>query len=640
MKNFLLLGACAVLLMSCNNQEARPETDAQTISEHQYANPEPTAADIAKGPHYSAAVGSDMPTRVFWGDTHLHTKLSQDAFTFGVTLGPDEAYKFAKGEPVKATHGEIGQLARPLDFLVVSDHAEGLGGMQALMNDNEMLLKNPRLRGWRDGLKNSKSIADRRKVAMDGVNNGWPPELDAAEIRGGAWQQIREAAERYNEPGKFTAFIGFEWTSWPGGSNLHRVVIFRDGAETTGKVLPFSQNESDKPLDLWKYLESYEAKTGGKVMALPHNGNLSNGLMFPILQEDGQSLGQEYIEMRARWESVVEMTQIKGDGETHPFLSPNDEFANYDTWDFGNFAGVPKTKDMLEFEYARSALKNGLKLKVEYGTNPYKFGMIGATDSHTALATGDEDNFFGKHSAGMEPSPTRWKDAVGKADDTIVPGNIMMAGGYAGVWAKENTRESIWDAMKRKEVYGTTGPRMTVRFFGGDYSAAAAKSPNLATIGYAGGVPMGGELKLGDSKAPSFLVAAAKDPMSANLDRVQIVKGWLDADGNTHEKVYDVVWAGDRVISPAGKLPAIGSTVDVTNASYTNTIGEAELSTVWTDPDFDPGLQAFYYVRVLEIPTPRWTAYDAKYFEVKMSDKVAMQHQERAYTSPIWYTPK
>ncbi|MCF6275524.1 MAG: DUF3604 domain-containing protein, partial [Robiginitomaculum sp.] len=465
MKNLLLLGACAFLLTSCDGQNTVPETQVQADTKNQYANSAPTVAEIAKGPHYSAAVGSDIPTRVFWGDTHLHTKLSQDAFTFGVTLGPDEAYKFAKGEPVKATHGEIGQLVRPLDFLVVSDHAEGLGGMQALMNGNEMLLKNERLRGWRDGLKNSKSIADRRKVAMDGVNNGWPPELDAAEIRGGAWQQIREAAERYNEPGKFTAFIGFEWTSWPGGSNLHRVVIFRDGAEKTGKVLPFSQNESDKPLDLWKYLESYEAKTGGQVMALPHNGNLSNGLMFPILQEDGQPLGQQYVDMRARWESIAEMTQIKGDGETHPFLSPGDEFADYDTWDFGNFAGVPKTNDMLEFEYARSALKNGLKLEAEYGTNPYKFGMIGATDSHTALATGDEDNFFGKHSAGMEPSPTRWKDAVGKVDETIVPGNIMVAGGYAGVWAKENTRESIWDAMKRKEVYGTTGPRMTVRFF-------------------------------------------------------------------------------------------------------------------------------------------------------------------------------
>lgn len=642
MKKLLLISTCVIILTSCGEPSAPTKTaDENTSTKSQYANPEPTAQEIKDGQHYSAAVGSDRPTRVYWGDTHLHTKLSQDAFTFGVTLGPDEAYKFAKGEPVKATHGEIGQLVRPLDFLVISDHAEGLGGMMALMSGNETLLKSERLRSWREGLQPGKTSAERRAVAMDGINNGWPEELDYPEIRGGAWKQLREAAERYNEPGKFTAFIGFEWTSWPGGSNLHRVVVFKDGAEKTGKVLPFSQNESDKPMDLWKYLENYETITGGQVMSIPHNGNISNGLMFPILQENGEPLGADYINTRARWESIAEVTQIKGDGETHAYLSPNDEFADYDTWDFGNFRGVPKTKDMLEFEYARSALKNGLKLKTEYGTNPYKFGMIGATDSHTALATADENNFYGKHSAGLEPSANRWKNAVGKVDTHVVPGYTMTSSGYAGVWAKENTRESIWDAMKRKEVYATTGPRMTVRFFGGgDYNSEDAQSASFANIGYTNGVPMGGDLALGDNDAPHFLIAATKDPMSANLDRVQIIKGWQSADGETHEKVYEVKWAGNRTIDSNGKLPAIGSTVNEANATYSNSIGEAELSTMWVDLDFDKTQQAFYYVRVLEIPTPRWTGYDAAFYKIKMAENVLMQHQERAYTSPIWYTPK
>jgi len=638
MKKTLMLSACALFIAACGNQAPTLDANSEHAAESR-AKPSPTAQEISSGPHYSPATGNANPTRVYWGDTHLHSNLSQDAFTFGVTLGPDEAYKFAKGEPVKATHGEIAQLERPLDFLVVSDHAEGLGAMQALLNGNETLLKSERLREWREGFLKGTAEA-RNAVAQDGRDNGWPLELENTEVKSDAWAHLRNSAERYNEPGKFTSFIGFEWTSWPGGSNLHRVVIFKDGADKTGKVLPFSQNESDKPEDLWKYLENYEAKTGGQVMAIPHNGNISNGLMFPILQENGEPLGADYLKTKARWEPVTEVTQIKGDGETHAYLSPNDEFANYDTWDFGNFKGVPKTKDMLEFEYARSALKNGLKLGAETGINPYKFGMIGASDSHTALATADENNFYGKHSAGMEPQKDRWKDSVGKAKAQSIPGFMMVASGYAGVWAKENTRESIWDAMKRKEVYATTGPRMTVRLFGGwNYAAADAQSPNLASIGYAGGVPMGGDL-VGSGSAPHFLIAASKDTLGANLDRVQMVKGWLDTDGNTHEKIYEVKWAGERTLGADGKLPAIESTVNEADATYSNSIGAAELSTVWSDPDFDKSKQAFYYVRVLEIPTPRWTAYDAKHFETQMAPMVIMQHQERAYTSPIWYTPQ
>ena len=608
------------------------------------ANPAPTKNEISSGVHYSPSTGDQFPKQVYWGDTHLHTVLSQDAFTFGVTLSPEDTYKFAKGEPVKSTHGEIAQLARPLDFLVVSDHAEGLGSMRAFMAGDTRISDEGRLKGWREVLATG-TIEEKRTLFDSSRQEGWPTELESDGIKADTWAYLRDAAERHYQPGVFTSFIGFEWTSWPGGSNLHRVVLFRDGAEKTGKVAPFSYHQSEDPLDLWKYLENYEANTGGQVMSIPHNGNLSNGLMFPILQENGEPLGESYLKTRARWESIMEVTQIKGDGETHPFLSPNDEFADYETWDFGNFKGVLKTDDMLQYEYARSALKNGLNLQATVGVNPYKFGMIGSTDSHTGLPTADDNNFYGKHSAGMEPQGNRWKDAIGKADTTTLPGLVMAASGYAGVWATENTREALWDAMKRKEVYATTGPRMTVRLFGGwNFEDQDALSPNLAKIGYEKGVPMGGDLSgkqvsTTSNTSPKFLIAASKDPIGANLDRIQIVKGWRDSKGGTHEKVYNVKWSGNRTLDNEGKLSKIGTTVDVDNATYLNSIGTAELTSMWIDPDFDKTQHAFYYVRVLEIPTPRWTAYDASFFKTKPAPYVKMQHQERAYTSPIWYTP-
>jgi hypothetical protein len=366
--------------------------------------------------------------------------------------------------------------------------------------------------------------------------------------------------------------------------------------------------------------------------------------MFPVETNPatGKPLDGDYVKNRTRWEPLYEATQIKGDGETHPFLSPNDEFADYGTWDQGNLnLSVPKTDDMLQYEYAREALRNGLKLEATLGTNPYKFGMVGSTDSHTALATAEEENFFGKHS-GNEPNPGRAEHVIGQFGDKKYVGWEMVASGYAAVWATENTREAIFDAMQRKEVYSTTGPRMTVRFFGGwEFEPNDAKSRLPAEVGYGKGVPMGGDLTKGPKgKAPSFLVAALKDLYSGNLDRIQIVKGWLDAKGKTHEKVYDVVWSGDRKPGAKGKLPAVGNTVDVPNATWTNSIGSAELITVWKDPDFDPNQRAFYYARVIEIPTPRWTAYDAKRFGVKMPKESPMTTQERAYTSPIWYTPK
>jgi hypothetical protein len=457
------------------------------------------------------------------------------------------------------------------------------------------------------------------------------------------WDEYLETADKFNEPGKFTTIIGYEWTSTEGGNNLHRNVLYRDGAIRAQQMLPFTTESSFNPEDLWKWMEAYEEKTGGRVLALAHNGNVSNGLMFPVETNPatGKPLTGDYAKTRAKWEPLYEATQIKGDGETHPVLSPNDEFADYETWDKANLGPVPKEEWMLQYEYAREALKNGMKLEAQLGTNPYKFGMVGSTDSHTAMATAQEDNFFGKH-AGVEPEPNRWEHVVGEFGPTRILGYDMASSGLAAVWAPENTRRAIFDAMQRKEVYATTGSRIGLRFFGGwDFVESDAGSRTPAEIGYAKGVPMGGDLENPpEGKAPTFLVAALKDPLSGNLDRLQIVKGWIDNNGETQEKVYDVVWSDNRKPDAEGKLPPVGSTVDVKNATWTNTIGAPELIAVWEDPDFEPDQRAFYYARVIEIPTPRWTAYDAKRFNIEMSDDVPMTTQERAYSSPIWYTPK
>ena len=440
--------------------------------------------------------------------------------------------------------------------------------------------------------------------------------------------------------------IGFEWTSLVNGNNLHRNVIFRDGADKAGQVVPFTTQApigSTDPLDLYDWLENYEAKTGGSALALAHNGNLSNGIMFPVdAQYTGRALDAAYVEARAKWEPMYEATQIKGDGETHPLLSPDDAFADYETWDAGNLdMSEAKTPEMLQYEYAREALKNGLALEERLGTNPYKFGMVGSTDSHTSLSTAEEDNFFGKH-AGSEPSPERMLHPFVQTEQGVIEGWQSVASGRAAVWATENTREAIFDAMARKEVYATTGPRMLVRFFGGwAFTENDLDSRQPAFRGYEKGVPMGGDLRPREGEgAPTFMVYALRDPIGANLDRIQIVKGWLDANGATQEKVYDVAWSDDREPAADGKLPPVGNTVDVAAANWTNTIGASELGAVWTDPEFDPEQQAFYYARVIEIPTPRWIVYDAFRFGVEIPEGAETIHQERAYTSPIWYTPR
>jgi uncharacterized protein DUF3604 len=599
---------------------------------------------------YSPYAGRNFPTRVFFGDTHVHTGASMDAGAFGARLGPEEAFRFARGEEVTAANGMRVKLARPLDFIVVADHSDNFGFFPTLFAGDPKFLADPTGKRWYDMIQQGGPEAV--KVAMEVIDSfskgTFPPAL--ASVPGtalyrSAWEKDIRAAEATNEPGRFTAFIGYEWTSNTGGNNLHRVVVFRDGADKAGQVEPYTTVRpvgSDDPKDLWKVLQAYEDKTGGNVLAIAHNGNLSNGIMFPEIDSfTGKPITREYAENRALWEPLYEATQMKGDGEAHPFLSPADEFAGYEIWDKFNLnMSVPKEKGMLQYEYARTALQLGLQLEAKLGTNPYKFGMIGSTDTHTGLATADEDNFFGKH-AGTEPNPKRMEHPVGCFGKNCIIGWQQAASGYAAVWARENTREAIFDAMERKETYATTGPRMVVRFFGGwDFAAADAHSRLPATAGYAKGVPMGGDLRRAPAgKSPTFLVAALKDPMSGNLDRIQIVKGWIDAAGARQEKVYDIAWSDDRKPGADGKLPAVGNTVDIASATWTNTIGAPELIAVWKDPSFNPSLRAVYYVRVLEIPTPRWTAYDAARFGVPAPPGVPMTTQERAYTSPIWYTP-
>ena len=611
--------------------------------------PEQAAAgSSAEAAGSSKIASAAYPTRVFFGDTHLHTSMSMDAGAFGNRLGVEEAYRFARGEELTASAGTKAKMSRPLDFLVVADHSDNMGFFPDLFAEKPELLADSTGKKWSDMVKAGEGNAAALDI-IDKFSRGTFPEklmyYPGTPAYAAAWKLTVDAAEKYNEPGKFTAFIGYEWTSQvPPGNNLHRVVIYRDGGDKAGQVEPFTTYPpagSTTPEDLWKVLQAYQDKTGGQVLAIAHNGNLSNGMMFPweVNPASKEPLTREYALTRINWEPLYEATQIKGDGEAHPFVSKNDEFADFEIWDKGNLnLSELKKNKMLQGEYARTALQIGLQLEQKLGVNPYKFGMIGSTDSHTSLATADDNNFFGKNTP-SEPGPNRATHPFVKAKLATIEGWEQTASGYAAVWAAENTREALWDAMKRKETYATTGPRMTVRFFGGwDYTDADVG--DVVNAGYGKGVPMGGDLKGAEAgKVPTFLLAAMKDPEGGNLDRIQIVKGWVDASGARQEKVYDAAWSGDRKPGADGKLPAVGNTVDLTTATYTNSIGAAELTTVWKDPEFDPALRAVYYVRVLEIPTPRWTAYDAVRYKVKMAKDVRMITQERAYTSPIWYTP-
>ena len=614
---------------------------------------------------------TNYPGNVYWGDTHLHTSLSLDGYTYGNTkLGPDQAYRFAKGETVTSSSGLAAQLQRPLDFLVIADHASNMGLMQSLITDGD--IKNEDRAPWlkRLGLIEKNKAIDPEAYtqlvfsqAMDAFKQG--PVLNLA-AQHAVWANVSQRADASNQPGIFTAFIAYEWTETL--FNLHRVVIFKDNADITQQVLPFSQFHSDRPEKLWAYMADYEKTTGGEILAIPHNGNLSQGVMFGLQSSNGREFSKDYAIARARWEPLVEVTQIKGDSETHPVLSPADDFADFERIDtikdwarddktrlgnthYDRWLKSRKNNDRrwpYQYGYVRPALKQGLQQQSSLGINPFKFGMAGGTDSHTSLATADNNNFFGKL-AWVEPNAERMTGSwfgpdiiAGPSMGYLSQGWRMGAAGYTAIWAEENTREALFAAMKRKEVYASTGPRITLRFFGGwDYQRDDAFSPHLAKVGYKKGVPMGGDLTQPPSgKVPTFLIRATKDPDGANLDRVQVIKGWRDRHGELHETIYNVFLSDNRQPDKNGNIKPVGNTVNIPAASYTNTIGDTELAVVWKDPDFQKEQLAFYYIRVLEIPTPRWTAYDAKYFQLKdLPDEIPMVTQERAYSSPIWYTP-
>jgi hypothetical protein len=606
------------------------------------------SSEVQSGDGSGAIELAEFPDRPYWGDTHLHTDNSIDAFGFGVRLGPEEALQFASGREVTATTGLAAQLDRPLDFLVIADHSDALGATRRLYDAPRILVRDPTLRRWYDMMHEGPQGSQRAiaELITAASNDNLPAALRDPERQREATRTIWNAhlamLDRYNRPGEFTALAGFEYTLMPDGNNLHRVVMFRDGSAKTAKVVPYPGIDTEAE-GLWDYMDAYEKGTGGQVLAIPHNSNLSNGLMFELTMPGGGPMTAEYARERARWEPVVEATQIKGDSEAHPFMSPNDEFAGFGVagWELGNLPlTATATPEMQRGNYVREALKRGLSIEQRTGANPYAFGLVGSTDSHTGLATADEDNFFGKHT-GNEPKPQRAMAPQNLGTSEGRFGWHYLAGGYAAAWARGNTRAEIFDAFKRREVYATTGPRMVLRVFAGFDFTAADWRGDWVRAGYRRGVPMGGELSA-SGRAPVLMISALKDPDGANLDRVQVVKGWVDEAGETQERVYDVVWSGMAERKRAGgKVPAVGDTVDRAKASYTNSIGAPELRAAWTDPDYEAGQRAFYYVRVLEIPTPRWPLFDRLRFGMELSDEVvkASVAQERAYSSPIWIRP-
>jgi len=626
----LVAGAAIVVLAGCS----KPTVAAKATPTSGSAS---TAADA-----YLPDPNRKYPERVLWGDEHVHTGWSVDAGVSGTTLTPEDAVRFVRGEEIKSSTGVLTKLHRPLDWVAVTDHSDAMGTIGELKAGNPAFLANPTTKRWYEMMSQGReqAMAATLELVRAQATRTMPPVLMDEKWVKAAWQKTVDIMEKYNEPGKFTAFIAYEWTSNAlTGENLHRNVIFRDNADKTRSLSPLTTWVSGDPATLWAWLANYESSTGGHVLAIPHNGNLSNGRMFEEQQYDGKPLTPEWAASRARWEPLFELFQYKGQSESNPRLSPTDEFANYEVWDTGNLAGRPKTPGMINTEYAREALKSGMRLQGKLGANPFKIGAAAGTDTHTGLAAAEEDNFGGKLPS-SEPHPGRWDHVFAKEATYVRKDWTLSAAGYTGVWATANTREALWDAMKRRETYATSGPRMTVRFFGGyDFSDADVKG--LVANGYAKGVPMGGDLKAAPAgKPPTFLFAAMKDSLGANLDRVQVVKGWVDAGGKTHETILNVGWSdtANRKLA-GGKLSPVGNTVDLKTATYKNTIGAPELVGWFKDASFDPKQRAFYYLRVLEIPTPRWTAYDAVKYGDKMSADVPMVQQERAITSAIWYSP-
>ena len=598
---------------------------------------------------FSEPTRTDLPPRVLFGDMHLHTDSSFDAGTFGTKLGPEDAFRFARGEEVVSTTGIPARLRRPLDFLLVSDHSDYMGLPLALRDGDPGVLADPLGKKWYGMFHGT---GEQRFGIFMELRHDFESHTislkDAPRLLKSAWSRNVAAAEKYNQPGVFTALIGFEWTSSTDGNNLHRIVLMRDNAERALQVLPLPSLTNPDPEALWQYLASYQEKTGGQALAIPHNSNLSGGLMFADRTFSGKPFDRAYAEERQKWEPLVEASQTKGDSETHPLVSPDDEFANFERWDKANIGGNRLDKpEEQPFNYIRPTLTRGLKYEATLGVNPFKFGLIAATDSHTGLSTPDANNFFGAIPPAAEPNPHRIDNVPNLGRLTgktkfVATATMETSSGLSAVWATSNTREAIYDAFRRKEVYGTTGPRMTVRVFAGfDFKPGDEARSDFALNGYAHGVPMGGDLTAApDGKKPTLVIQAAKDPDGANIDRVQVIKGWVDAQNNTHEKIYDVAYSGDRRPGADGKLPLVGNTVDVSTATYNNTIGAPVLTTAWTDPDFDAANRAYYYLRVIEIPTPRWSTYDAVRFGKAPPKGFPTSVTQRAYTSPIWYTPK
>ncbi len=621
--NLITLGMMLFILNGCN--QSSEKTDGSDDKQDPTTN--------------GNTVESNSLNNLYWGDTHLHTNLSMDAGAFGNRIGMDEAYRFARGEEVTSSSGIKAKLSRPLDFLVVADHSDGMGFFPDMMAEKENVMKYDEVKKWKKMVDEGKGGDAALDIIKNFSQGTFPFVTNDPAMMTPVWKSVVEAAEKYNDPGKFTAFIGYEWTSLIKGNNLHRCVIYRDNGDKTIGHLPFTNEDSSDPEELWKNMAMYEKNTGGQVLAIPHNGNLSNGMMFAETRINGEPITESYAKERIKREPLYEATQIKGDGEAHPFLSPNDEFADFENWDKANLDySQLKTNDMLQYEYTRSALKLGLMYQKELNVNPYQFGLIGSTDSHTSLATADDNNFFGKAS-NVEPSKDRSNHPFMKSSLGTIYTYETLASGYAAVWAKSNTREDIFDAMVRKETYATTGSRIKLRFFGGWDFTEADMDDNYTQTGYDKGVPMGGDLTKATSKAPSFMIHAMMDPESGSLDRMQVVKGWVNADGSLGEMVYDVAWSGDREFDAQGEVPSVGNTVNLEDGTWSNDIGAVELSKVWNDPDFDPSQESFYYVRVIEIPTPRWTLYDKLRYGAELGPEIPLTTTERAYSSPIWYTP-
>ncbi len=589
----------------------------------------------ASAPAPAGRPAPNPDNNVYFGDVHVHTGWSFDALTNGSKTTPTDAYAWAQGKPITGSGGPEMQIKTPLDFYMVADHAEYMGVFNQMSNPDSPLSKTAIAKGVNSPDTNVR-VQTFAGILRDMSNGKRDPQLSDPTLARSVWAEIIKAAEAHYVPGQFTTFAGFEWTSNPQKRNLHRVVVFRDTAHLPDLVL--SALDSDDPEVLWKWMDDQRAK-GSTLLAIPHNGNASDGLMFDTVKRNGQPIDAAYNRTRAANEPLYEITQIKGTSETHPDLSATDEFAGFEQWDYTLSADFERPSRR-KGSFARQALLDGIGQAAAGAGNPFKYGFIGDTDTHNAAASFEEFNFTGKF-AFENNAKERLAGVPGAPAGQIQQIQEFSSGGLAGVWAKENTREAIYDAMLRRETFGTSGPMMRVRFFGSfEYAPDDVKKADFVRTAYAKGVPMGSDLKPGSGKAPTFLVMAIKDPKSGNLDRIQIVKGWIDAAGKQHEKIYDVTWSGDRKVGADGKLPPVGNTVDVKTATYTNDIGAAQLETGWTDPEFKPGEQAFYYARVLEIPTPRWNTYDAARLKMAPLTKVPATIQERAWSSPIWYLPR